>query len=319
MDKLIGNLKVHKIIMEKDDEISKVKKEKVKSLALKAKHSKSSSEEDNEQSNSDNGEEYAMAIKEFKIFFRRKGKFVRQQKKDKRSFNKKSSYDEKKDKSKDERRCFRCGDLNHFIQDCLKPLSKDNNNNSFISGVWSDSGDENDEVKEDKCLMTLGTNEVHFNSTYYSDELIDNYVNLKMQYDGLCDLSSKDEMKSFQHHKQTLSTFNKSSEILDDLLKAQKPSNGKSGLGFSNDTDVASTSKTKSTTFVKAKNLEVDRNILLKAKAKVAQTSKVSIEKPQVVKRFYKPKQEPGYVKDKHPRQVSRYVLKATYKTMNGL
>ncbi|KAI3815865.1 hypothetical protein L1987_15548 [Smallanthus sonchifolius] len=179
MDELIGNLNVHEIIMEKDDEISKVKKEKVKSLALKAKYSKSSSEEDDEQSNSDNGEEYVMAVKEFKKFFRRKGKFIRLPKNDKRSFNKKSSHDEKKEKSKDERRCFRCGDLNHFIQDCPKPPNKDNKNNAFVSGAWSDSGDENDETKEDKCLMALDTNEVHFESTYYSDELIDNYDNLK--------------------------------------------------------------------------------------------------------------------------------------------
>ncbi|KAI3776306.1 hypothetical protein L1987_46082 [Smallanthus sonchifolius] len=102
MDELIGSLKVPEIIMEKDDEISKVKKEKIKSLALKSKYSKSSSEKDNEQFNSDNGEEYAMAVKEFKKFFRRKWKFVRQPKSDKRSFNKKSSYNEKKDKSKDE-------------------------------------------------------------------------------------------------------------------------------------------------------------------------------------------------------------------------
>ncbi|KAI3807516.1 hypothetical protein L1987_23446 [Smallanthus sonchifolius] len=310
------------------------------------------------QSNSDNGEEYAMAVKNIKKFFRRKGKFVRQPKNDIKSFNKKSSHDEKKDKSKDERRCFRCGYLNHFIQDCPKPPNKDNKNNAFISGAWSDSGGEHDETKEDKCLMALGINEVHSNSTYYSDELIENYDNLKMQYDGLCDLSSKVinknrtlktkikelenelleiknfnnvlikdsndlkkeneslkvEMKNLQHHKQTLSTFNKSSEILDDLLKAQKPSNDKSGLGFTNDTNVASTSKTKPTTFVKAKNVEVDRNILLKAK--VAQTRKFSIEKPQVIKQFCKPKQGLGNVRNNYPRQVSskayRILNKAT-------
>ncbi|KAI3775726.1 hypothetical protein L1987_45478 [Smallanthus sonchifolius] len=113
MDELIGYLKVHEIIMEKDDEISKVKKDKVKSLALKAKNSKSSSEEDDEI----------------------KGEFVRQPKNDKQSFNKKSSDDEKKDKSKDERRCFRCGDLNYFIQNCPKPPNKDNKNNAFVSGA----------------------------------------------------------------------------------------------------------------------------------------------------------------------------------------
>ncbi|KAI3819824.1 hypothetical protein L1987_13676 [Smallanthus sonchifolius] len=101
MDELMGNLKVHEVIMKKDDEISKGKKEKNKSLALKAKHSNSSSEED-DQSNSDNGEEYGMAMKEFKKLFRRKEKFVRQPRNEKRSFNNNriSTQDEKKDKSK---------------------------------------------------------------------------------------------------------------------------------------------------------------------------------------------------------------------------
>ncbi|GJV29540.1 hypothetical protein Tco_1385988 [Tanacetum coccineum] len=37
LDELIGNLKVHEVIMEKDFEIYKGKKERVKSIALKAK------------------------------------------------------------------------------------------------------------------------------------------------------------------------------------------------------------------------------------------------------------------------------------------
>ncbi|GJR68749.1 putative reverse transcriptase domain-containing protein [Tanacetum coccineum] len=69
LDELIGNLKV----LEKDSEESKNKKEKYKSLALKAKMV--SSEE--EPSSSDNeDEEYAMAVRDFKKFFTRIGKFV---------------------------------------------------------------------------------------------------------------------------------------------------------------------------------------------------------------------------------------------------
>ncbi|KAI3813553.1 hypothetical protein L1987_18279 [Smallanthus sonchifolius] len=136
-----------------------------------------------------------------------------------RSINKKFSHYEKKDKSKYERRCFRCGDPNHFIQDCPKPPSKENKNNTFVGGAWSNSGDENDDAKEEKCLMAFGTNEVHSDSTYCSDTLIDNYDNLKMRYDGLCDLSSKviDKNRSLKAKIKELEN-----ELLEnDLLKCK--------------------------------------------------------------------------------------------------
>ncbi|GKC97090.1 hypothetical protein Tco_1162532 [Tanacetum coccineum] len=75
LDELIGNLKVHEVVIEKDSEIYRGKKERVKSIALKAK--KESSDDETSSSRSDD-EEYAMAIRNFKNFFRRKGKFVRQ-------------------------------------------------------------------------------------------------------------------------------------------------------------------------------------------------------------------------------------------------
>ncbi|GJR62287.1 putative reverse transcriptase domain-containing protein [Tanacetum coccineum] len=63
LDELIGNLKVHKVVMEKDSEIYKGKKERVKSIALKAK--KESSDDETSTSGSDD-EEYAMAVRNFK-------------------------------------------------------------------------------------------------------------------------------------------------------------------------------------------------------------------------------------------------------------
>ncbi|GKB25659.1 hypothetical protein Tco_0865060 [Tanacetum coccineum] len=85
LDELISNLKVYEVVLEKDSEISKVKKEKYKSLALKAR--KVSSDEEVSCSESDD-EEYAMAIRDFKKFFRRIEKFVRQLHKDKKNFRK---------------------------------------------------------------------------------------------------------------------------------------------------------------------------------------------------------------------------------------
>ncbi|GJY19211.1 hypothetical protein Tco_0390702 [Tanacetum coccineum] len=68
LDELIGNLKVHEVVMEKDCEIYKGKKELIKTIALKAK--KESSDDETSTSRNDD-EEYAMAVRNFKKFFRR--------------------------------------------------------------------------------------------------------------------------------------------------------------------------------------------------------------------------------------------------------
>ncbi|GJW30587.1 zf-CCHC domain-containing protein, partial [Tanacetum coccineum] len=103
---------------------SKVKaKVERKSIALKAK--KESSDEECSTSSSED-EEYAMAT------FQR-------------------SRDDKNGKS--DRKCFRCGDPNHLIRECLKPL-KYKNQRAFVEGSWNDSGEEDDEkVKDEKCLI----------------------------------------------------------------------------------------------------------------------------------------------------------------------
>ncbi|GKE79243.1 hypothetical protein Tco_1545363, partial [Tanacetum coccineum] len=82
LDELIGNLKVHKMIIKKDSKIVKAKVER-KSLALKAK--KESSDEECSTSGSED-EEYAMAVRDFKKFFKRRGRFVRQPRNDKKTF-----------------------------------------------------------------------------------------------------------------------------------------------------------------------------------------------------------------------------------------
>ncbi|GJV53486.1 kinase-like domain-containing protein [Tanacetum coccineum] len=64
LDELIGNLKVHEMIIKKDSEIVKAKGER-RSLALKAK--KESSDEECSTSGSED-EEYAMAVRDFKKF-----------------------------------------------------------------------------------------------------------------------------------------------------------------------------------------------------------------------------------------------------------
>nr|GFD26121.1 alpha/beta hydrolases superfamily protein [Tanacetum cinerariifolium] len=75
------------------------------------------SDEDSSSSDSEE-EEYAMAVKEFKKFFKGRERFVRQLQGDRKTFqrSRNDGY------GKSERKCFRCGDLNHLIGECSKPL-----------------------------------------------------------------------------------------------------------------------------------------------------------------------------------------------------
>ncbi|GJR04214.1 zf-CCHC domain-containing protein [Tanacetum coccineum] len=139
--------------MEKDSKIYKGKKERVKSISLKAK--KESSDDETSTSGSDD-EEYAMAVRNFKKFFRRKGKFVRKPREEKKSFRQR---DEKKGKSN--RKCFRCGDPNHLIGDCPKP-PRNKDQKAFIGGSWSDSeNDAEDKTNDETCLMAQSSNEMN--------------------------------------------------------------------------------------------------------------------------------------------------------------
>ncbi|GJT13006.1 reverse transcriptase domain-containing protein [Tanacetum coccineum] len=48
---------------------------------------------------------------------------------------------------KGERKSYRCGDPNDFIGECLKP-QRNKNQKAFVSGSWSDIGDEDEELKK---------------------------------------------------------------------------------------------------------------------------------------------------------------------------
>ncbi|GJX58975.1 retrovirus-related pol polyprotein from transposon TNT 1-94 [Tanacetum coccineum] len=168
----------------KAEKIVKAKVER-KSLALKAK--KESSDEECSTSGSED-EEYAMAVRDFKKFFKRRGRFVRQPRNDKKTFQR--SRDDKNGKS--ERKCFRCGDPNHLIGECPKP-PRDKNQRAFVGGSWSDSGEENDEkIQDETCLVAQAPNEVCSESSYFSDEnsSIDDLA-LDNEYDKLCKMSLK--------------------------------------------------------------------------------------------------------------------------------
>ncbi|GJZ53594.1 retrovirus-related pol polyprotein from transposon TNT 1-94, partial [Tanacetum coccineum] len=108
LDELIGNLKLHEMIIKKDSEIC--------------------------LTYGSEDEEYAMAIKDFKKFFKRRGRFVRQPRNDKKTFQR----------------------------------SRDDKN-----GSWSHSGEEDDEKVEDEtCLVAHASSEICLGVDLEPDEWI---------------------------------------------------------------------------------------------------------------------------------------------------
>ncbi|GKB41449.1 hypothetical protein Tco_0886391 [Tanacetum coccineum] len=132
--------KVYEVIIKKDSEIVKSKREQSRTLALKAK--KESSDEESSTSDSED-EEYAMAVRDFKNFFEKTS----------------------------ERKCFKCGDPNNHIEECPKP-PRNKNQKAFVRGSWSDSGeDEEEKGKDETCLVSQASNEALSETEYYSDDL----------------------------------------------------------------------------------------------------------------------------------------------------
>ncbi|GJS40437.1 retrovirus-related pol polyprotein from transposon TNT 1-94 [Tanacetum coccineum] len=262
LDELIGNLKVHEMIIKKDSEIVKAKVER-KSLALKAK--KESSDEECSTFGSED-EEYAMAVRDFKKFFKRRGRFVRQPRNDKKTFQR--SRDDKNGKS--ERKCFRCGDPNHLIGECPKP-PRDKNQRAFVGGSWSDSGEENDEKIQDEtsldneydklCKMSLKIitknkrlkairNSLENELRELKDKLSTLEKNKGVDIDCAKCHTLKIENEKLKEESTRLNKFEKSTHCLNEMLNNQKPSGDKLGLGFNS--FEASSSGTKEIKFLKA-------------------------------------------------------------------
>ncbi|GKA84372.1 zf-CCHC domain-containing protein [Tanacetum coccineum] len=153
LDELIGNLKVYEVIIKKDFEMVKGKREQSRSLALKAK--KESSDEESLTSDRKD-KEYAMAVRDFKKFFKRRGRFLRQPRDERKLFQ--ISKDDKN--GKNERKYFRCRDPNHLIRECPKP-PRSKNQRAFVGGTWSDNReDEEEKTKDETCLVAQASNEI---------------------------------------------------------------------------------------------------------------------------------------------------------------
>ncbi|GJV38146.1 zf-CCHC domain-containing protein [Tanacetum coccineum] len=108
-----------------------------------------------------------MAVRDFKKFFKRRGRFVRQPHEERKSFQR--NKDDKNGKGK--RKCFKCGDPNHLIEECLKQ-SRYQNQKAFVRGSWSDSDeDEEEKTNDENCLMVKASNEAKRLLLWFQDQL----------------------------------------------------------------------------------------------------------------------------------------------------
>nr|GEZ90470.1 hypothetical protein [Tanacetum cinerariifolium] len=238
LEELIDNLKVHEVVMEKDSETYRGKKERIKSIALKAK--KKSSDDETLTSESDD-EEYAM--------------------------------DEKKGKSY--WKCFRCGDPNHLIGDCPKP-SCNKDQKAFIGGSVSDSeNDTEDKTKDETCIMAQSSNEIMIALCEISIKIINKNKILEDKRDLLENeiLELNEKIKKLERSKEIeiacksceelksenikiketqvkFVKFDKSVNSLREMLNNQESPSCKIGLGFNS--CKASTSRTKIMSFVES-------------------------------------------------------------------
>nr|GEX91932.1 zf-CCHC domain-containing protein/UBN2 domain-containing protein [Tanacetum cinerariifolium] len=216
LDKLIRNLKVYEEVIKKNSETVKRKREQSRSISLKAR--KESSNDDSSTSDSKD-EEYAMAVRDFKKFFKRQGRFVRQPHEERKSFQK-----NKDDKNrKVERKWFKCEDPNYLIRECPK-LSRYQNQKAFVGGSWSDNDkDEEEKTKDEKCLMAKASNEVFLKTKYFSDDqssLDENDLNSK--YSRLCKLRLKVMAKNKTLKQAKIEFENEELELKDKLSRLEK-------------------------------------------------------------------------------------------------
>ncbi|GJR99054.1 zf-CCHC domain-containing protein [Tanacetum coccineum] len=216
LDELIGNLKVYEEVIKKDSETIKSKREQSRSIALKA---RKDSSDDNSSTSDSKDEEYAMAVRDFKKFFKRRGRFVRQPHEERKSFQR--NKDDKNGKG--ERKCFKCGDPNHLVGECPK-LSRYQNQKAFVGGSWSDSDEDEDEkTNDEKCLIAKASNEVLSETEYFSDDQLSLDENdLDNEYSRLCKLGLKVMAKNKTLKQAKIELENEVLELKDKLSRLEK-------------------------------------------------------------------------------------------------
>ncbi|GKB18684.1 zf-CCHC domain-containing protein [Tanacetum coccineum] len=135
LDELIENLKVYEMVLDNDGVVSKTTKENVKSLAIKAKVTREQTSDDsNSQGESDEeGNRFGNGENQF-------GKSHGN------NFENKDG-----ESSKPKGACYNCGIKGYFTSECRKPKE----NKAFVGGSWSDSGDGDEQLNDETCLMDI--------------------------------------------------------------------------------------------------------------------------------------------------------------------
>ncbi|GKA12348.1 retrovirus-related pol polyprotein from transposon TNT 1-94 [Tanacetum coccineum] len=153
LDELVSNLKVYEMILENDGIVSKTTiREKVKSLALKAKVTREQTRDDSDSqggSDEDVDKEEAKAFnlmaRNFRKFFRKGNRFGNENRFGNgangfgrgrgNSFGNKGG-----ESSRQKGVCYNCRVVGHFASYCKKPKE----NEAFVGGTWSDSEDDDE-------------------------------------------------------------------------------------------------------------------------------------------------------------------------------
>ncbi|GJV88723.1 hypothetical protein Tco_1532661, partial [Tanacetum coccineum] len=249
LDELIGNLKVHEMIIKKDSEIVKAKVER-NYFALKAK--KESSDEECSNSESED-EEYAMAVRDFKKFFKRRECPKPPNDKNQRAFVEGSwsdSGEEDDEKVKNET-CL----VAQASSEVCSESSYFSDENSSIDDLVLD----NEYDKLCKMSLKIITKNKRLKATRNSLEkeisILKEKVSTLEKNKGV-DLECvkchmlKVENEKLKEEALKLTKFEKSTHCLNEMLNNQKPSGEKLGLGFNS--FEASSSGTKEIKFEKA-------------------------------------------------------------------
>ncbi|GKD38377.1 hypothetical protein Tco_1258584 [Tanacetum coccineum] len=242
LDELIGNLKVYEMIIKKDSKIVKTKVER-KSLPLKAK--KESSDEECSTSRSED-KEYAMVVRDFKKFFKRRDK-------NQRAFVRGSWSDsgEKDDEKVNNKTCL----VAQASSEVYFESSYFSDKNSLIDDLILD----NEYDKLCKMSLKIITKNKRLKAT--RDSLEKKISILKEKVSTLkknkeVDLECvkchmlKIEKEKLKEEALKLTKFEKSTHCLNKMLNNQKPSGEKLSLGFNS--FEASSSGTKEIKFVKS-------------------------------------------------------------------
>ncbi|GJV79052.1 retrovirus-related pol polyprotein from transposon TNT 1-94 [Tanacetum coccineum] len=178
LNKLIGNLEVYEMALDNDGVAFKTTKEKVKSLALKAKVTREQASDDSDsQRVSDEevdkeAEAFNLMARNFQKFFRKGNRFGHDNQfgngANRFGRGRKSSFGNKGGESlKQKGACYNCRIEGHFASECQKPKE----DKAFIEGAWINSEDGDEPQNDATCLMEIGSQEVQTKPSISNNDL----------------------------------------------------------------------------------------------------------------------------------------------------